>query len=75
MDDRLFHKPGLIYFWALNDECRPEKMDAMVGKSTMGTVTHLVGTLRIMPIMAGIMAGSLVGIILVGIPVGILVGI
>ena len=52
-----------------------EKMDAMVGKSTMGTVTHLVGTLRIMPIMAGIMAGSMVGIILVGIPVGIPVGI
>lgn len=30
MSDRLFHKPGLVYFWFLNDECREEKIDRFV---------------------------------------------
>jgi hypothetical protein len=27
---RLFHKPGLVYFWALNDACADADMDRMV---------------------------------------------
>ena len=28
--DRLFHKPGLIYLWALNDECSDAKIDQFI---------------------------------------------
>ncbi|MHB8969765.1 MAG: glycosyl hydrolase [Pirellulaceae bacterium] len=34
--DRLFHKPGLIYLWALNDECSEEKIDHFVAAFAAG---------------------------------------
>lgn len=33
---------GLIYFWALNDECRPEKMDAMIDAFAKGNAAGVV---------------------------------
>jgi hypothetical protein len=30
MADRLFHKPGLIFLWALNDACSDAKIDSMI---------------------------------------------
>ena len=30
MGDRLFHKPGLIYLWALNDACSDATIDSMI---------------------------------------------
>ncbi len=35
----LFHKPGLIYFWALNDACTDVKMDAMIDAFAKGGVS------------------------------------
>jgi hypothetical protein len=37
--DRLFHKPGLIYFWALNDACSDEKMEQMTQAFAEGGVS------------------------------------
>ena len=34
--DRLFHKPGLIYFWALNDACEDAKTDRFVDAFVQG---------------------------------------
>ncbi len=34
--DRLFHKPGLIYFWALNDECGDAKIDRSIDAFVQG---------------------------------------
>ena len=42
MTDRLIHPPGLVYFWALNDECRPEKMDAMIDAFAAGSAAAVV---------------------------------
>jgi hypothetical protein len=36
--ERLFHKPGLIYFWALNDECSNEKIDHYIDAFVQGGV-------------------------------------
>jgi hypothetical protein len=36
--DRLFHKPGLIYFWALNDACEDAKIDRMIEAFAQGGV-------------------------------------
>lgn len=36
--DRLFHKPGLIYFWALNDACEEAKIDRMIEAFARGGV-------------------------------------
>ncbi|MGO8746057.1 MAG: glycosyl hydrolase [Thermoguttaceae bacterium] len=38
-DSRLFHKPGLIYFWALNDACTDAKIDAMIDAFAKGCVS------------------------------------
>lgn len=38
-ESRLFHKPGLIYFWALNDACEDAKMDAMIDAFAQGSVS------------------------------------
>ncbi len=32
----LFHKPGLVYFWALNDECSDAKMDRFIDAFAKG---------------------------------------
>ncbi|NUQ65603.1 MAG: hypothetical protein HUU20_24300 [Pirellulales bacterium] len=37
--DRLFHKPGLIYFWALNDPCSDETMEQMARAFAEGGVS------------------------------------
>ncbi len=34
--DRLFHQPGLIYFWALNDDCGDAKTDHMIDAFVQG---------------------------------------
>jgi hypothetical protein len=34
--DRLFHKPGLLYFWALNDDCSDAKMERFVEAFVQG---------------------------------------
>ena len=34
--DRLFHKPGLVYFWALNDECSDAKIDRSIDAFAQG---------------------------------------
>ncbi len=36
--DRLFHKPGLIYFWALNDACEDAKIERMIDAFAKGGV-------------------------------------
>lgn len=36
MRDRLFHEPGLNYFWALNDECSDETMDSFIDAFVAG---------------------------------------
>ena len=30
MSERIFHKPGLVYFWALNDELKEAEVDQMI---------------------------------------------
>ncbi|MFW6457510.1 MAG: hypothetical protein ACOC0A_04370, partial [Planctomycetota bacterium] len=49
--DRLFHKPGLIYFWIVNDECEPEVMNRMgkafVDASASAVVLHARAGLRV----------------------------
>lgn len=42
MTDGLIHKPGLVWFWALNDECRPDKMDAMIDAFAKAGVAAVV---------------------------------
>jgi len=37
--DRLFHKPGLIYLWALNDACEDAKIDRMIDAFVQGGVS------------------------------------
>ena len=41
MQDKLFHKPGLNYFWALNDECREETMDAFIDAFVEGDIASV----------------------------------
>ncbi len=36
--DRLFHKPGLIYFWALNDACEDATIERMIDGFAKGGV-------------------------------------
>ena len=42
MNDGVVHKPGLNWFWALNDECRPEKMDAMIAAFAAADVSSVI---------------------------------
>jgi hypothetical protein len=37
--EKLFHKPGLIYLWALNDDCSDSKMDRFIEAFAQGDVS------------------------------------
>ncbi len=42
MSDSLFHKPGLVYFWFLNDACADARLDAMIEAFAAGGVSAVV---------------------------------
>lgn len=42
MSSGLFHKPGLIYFWFLNDTCADAKLDKMVEAFAAGGISAIV---------------------------------
>lgn len=42
MAEPLFHKPGLVYFWFLNDACADAKLEAMLEAFAAGAVSAVV---------------------------------